>query len=188
MGGTDEFSAEADKGAALHHCARDFIEGTARWDFQRIDQAAPSDVLGEQLGVSRTVIRDALADLEREGFISRTRGIGTVINRRVVNIKTRMDLEIEFMSLVADAGYTPKLDHSEMYIRDADKATAERLQLDVGEPVVACERSILADGRPIICAMDSVPKKYSRSKTWRPSTGACPSSRSLAATAALTSK
>ena len=119
----------------------------------------PSDVLGDQLGVSRTVVRDALSDLEREGFVVRTRGIGTVINRRVLDIKTRMDLETEFMSLVADAGYTPKLDHSEMYIQDAGETTAGRLQLDAGEPVVICERSVLADGRPIIYAVDSVPKK-----------------------------
>ena len=41
----------------------------------------PSEVeLSEQIGVSRTVIRDALSDLEREGLIERVRGIGTVIN------------------------------------------------------------------------------------------------------------
>ncbi|MEG2372033.1 MAG: winged helix-turn-helix domain-containing protein, partial [Hydrogenoanaerobacterium sp.] len=37
----------------------------------------PSEVeLAERLGVSRTVIRDALSDIEREGFVERVRGIG----------------------------------------------------------------------------------------------------------------
>ncbi len=45
-------------------------------------QKLPSELeLADMLNVSRTAIRDALSDIEREGFIERVRGIGTVINR-----------------------------------------------------------------------------------------------------------
>lgn len=127
--------------------------------YSESEKLPPNDVLAEQLGVSRTVVRDALSDLEREGFITRTRGIGTTVNRRVLNAKTRMDLETEFLTLVADAGYTPKLDYSEMYIEPAGEMAAKRLQLEQGEEVVACERSVLADDTPIIYAIDYLPKK-----------------------------
>ena len=48
----------------------------------------PAEVdLAAQLGVSRTVIRDALSEMERAGYIERVRGIGTVVNRTVLNLR-----------------------------------------------------------------------------------------------------
>ena len=45
----------------------------------------PAEVdLAAQLGVSRTVIRDALSEMERAGYIERVRGIGTVDRKSVV--------------------------------------------------------------------------------------------------------
>ena len=38
-------------------------------------------VLAEKMGISRTQLRDILASLEREGFITRRHGVGTIINR-----------------------------------------------------------------------------------------------------------
>ena len=44
----------------------------------------PAEVdLAAELSVSRTVIRDALSEMERAGYIERVRGIGTVVNRSV---------------------------------------------------------------------------------------------------------
>ena len=52
----------------------------------------PAEVdLAAQLGVSRTVIRDALSEMERAGYIERVRGIGTVVNRTVLNLRSRLD-------------------------------------------------------------------------------------------------
>ena len=50
--------------------------------------------------MSRTVVRDALSELEREGYIERVRGIGTVINRNVVTLRRRMDQKFEFNLIV----------------------------------------------------------------------------------------
>ena len=45
----------------------------------------PAEVdLATELGVSRTVIRDALSEMERAGYVERVRGIGTVVNRAVL--------------------------------------------------------------------------------------------------------
>ena len=52
----------------------------------------PSELeLASDLGVSRTVVRDALSELERDGYLERVRGIGTLVNRDVVQLKNRMD-------------------------------------------------------------------------------------------------
>ncbi len=71
-------------------------------DAQRLPRES---VLAEKLGISRTQLRDILASLEREGFITRRHGVGTVINRHVLNAYTRMDIEIEFLDMIRQSGY-----------------------------------------------------------------------------------
>ena len=57
----------------------------------------PAEVdLAAELGVSRTVIRDALSEMERAGYIERVRGIGTVVNRSVLNLRSRLDQKLEY--------------------------------------------------------------------------------------------
>lgn len=41
--------------------------------------------LAEQFGISRNHLREVLAQLEREGFITRIHGVGTIINRYGLN-------------------------------------------------------------------------------------------------------
>ena len=64
-------------------------------------------LLAEKLGISRTQLRDILASLEREGFITRRHGVGTIINRHVLNVRTRMDIEVEFLDMIRQSGYQP---------------------------------------------------------------------------------
>lgn len=127
--------------------------------FVGADRLPSENDLADRLGVSRSVIRDALADLEREGFISRARGVGTTINQHVVNAISRLDIEVEFMTMVRDAGYTPALDHSRIYEMNATAQIAQRLNLKIREKVLVCERRILADEKPIIFARDFVSRK-----------------------------
>ena len=55
----------------------------------------PAEVdLAAELGVSRTVIRDALSEMERAGYIERVRGIGTVVNRTVLGLRSRLDQKL----------------------------------------------------------------------------------------------
>ncbi len=67
----------------------------------------PSEIeLAERIGVSRSVIRDACGILEAEGFITRKRGIGTLINQEVVHTSCRLDLENNFAALIEREGYS----------------------------------------------------------------------------------
>ena len=52
-------------------------------------------------------LRDGMAILEREGFVGRKQGLGTIIYRNVLEVKTRIDLEKEFLDIIAEAGFTP---------------------------------------------------------------------------------
>ena len=65
----------------------------------------PAEVdLAAELGVSRTVIRDALSEMERAGYIERVRGIGTVVNRSVLGLRSRLDQKLEYYPLIRSFG------------------------------------------------------------------------------------
>ncbi len=113
--------------------------------------------LSEKLGVSRTVIRDALADLESKGFIERVRGIGTVINREIVNLSNRLDIKCDRDKMILDCGAKPTQDTIKVRAEIADEAMAEQLKLDDDLRVIVCEKRILADGVPVIYVMDYFP-------------------------------
>ncbi|MDL2324309.1 GntR family transcriptional regulator [Ruminococcaceae bacterium OttesenSCG-928-A16] len=119
----------------------------------------PSEVeLAEKFKVSRSVVRDALAGLEREGFIERGRGIGTVIQRDVVSMVNRMDIKYEYNDLVTGMGARPRADKVKLYEEKATEMVAKKLQIEPGTPVVVCKKRILADGKPVIYSIDYLPK------------------------------
>ena len=76
----------------------------------------PAEVdLAAQLSVSRTVIRDALSEMERAGYIERVRGIGTVVNRTVLNLRSRLDQKLEYYPLIRSFGSYPHADGIQIY-------------------------------------------------------------------------
>ncbi len=115
------------------------------------------DVLAERLDISRTQLRDSLAQLEQEGFISRRQGVGTMINRHVLTVKVRMDMEIEFMDMIAQSGYTPSLLLSTHETVAAAKNVAARLAISEGDTVLRAVRLIGSDGNPAIFCEDFIP-------------------------------
>ena len=118
----------------------------------------PAEVeLAAGLGVSRTVIRDALAELEREGYVERVRGIGTVINRQVVAVRGRLDQKFEYSAMIRAMGRTPHADHVTVQRLTADEALAARLGLEPGQPVLMVKKRVLADRQPVIWSVDYLP-------------------------------
>lgn len=124
--------------------------------YQDMKKLPPEVELAGQLGVSRTLLRDCLAILEREGFISRKHGVGTVINKHVLDVETRMDLEKEFLDMVKDAGYQAEIASVKVEIMDCDRETADKLKLGPGEPIFRVDRLITADRRPAIYCVDHI--------------------------------
>ena len=86
----------------------------------------PSELeLADVLGVSRTVVRDALSDLERDGYVERVRGIGTLVNRDVVQVENRMDQKLEFNRMIRAIGRVP---HSDTLMVTKETATPELIK------------------------------------------------------------
>jgi len=110
--------------------------------------ALPSEhELCRALEVSRTVVRQALGQLENQGIIDRVRGKGTF----VAFPKVEESLLRTLVGLYEDAArrggtvLSDVLDHQTL---PADADVAEKLQLRPGEPVVRLERVRYVDDDP----------------------------------------
>ena len=119
-------------------------------------------VLAEKLGISRTQLRDILASLEREGFITRRHGVGTIINRHVLNAQTRMDIEVEFLDMIRQSGFQPAVAYVHVSDDTADESVSRQLQIPQGTPVIRVARLCTADGRPAIYCEDVVEKALAK--------------------------
>ena len=109
------------------------------------------------LGVSRTVVRDALSELERGGYIERVRGIGTVVNRGVAALDHRMDRKVEFTRRIAESGRTPHTDHLLVTRQAADADAAAALGMTPGQTVLVVTKRMLADDVPVLLCTDTLP-------------------------------
>ena len=108
--------------------------------------------LGERMGISRTQLRDVLASLEREGFIT----------RRVLNVQTRMDIEVEFLDMIRQSGHKPAVAFVRVADGTADEKVAGQLQIMAGAPIIRISRLCTADGKPAIYCEDVIPKALVR--------------------------
>ena len=120
----------------------------------------PSELeLASDLGVSRTVVRDALSELERDGYLERVRGIGTLVNRDVVQLKNRMDQKLEFYKMIRAIGKEPRSDNVSVTREIASPALVEKLQLptDVPQTLVFVRRRAMADDTPVLFSTDILP-------------------------------
>ena len=120
----------------------------------------PAEVdLAAELGVSRTVIRDALSEMERAGYIERVRGIGTVVNRSVLNLRSRLDQKLEYYPLIRSFGSYPHADGIQIYPVRAGEELARDLAIEPGDDVICIKKRILADTTPVIYSIDYLPSR-----------------------------
>ena len=127
-------------------------------EYAHCDRLPRESVLSEKLGISRTQLRDILASLDREGFITRRHGVGTIINRHVLGAQARMDIEVEFLDMIRQSGRTPGVAFVRAADSAADEKTAGQLGIPVGTPMLRISRLCTADGRPAIYCEDLVEK------------------------------
>lgn len=118
----------------------------------------PEVEIAADLGVSRTIIRDSLASLEREGFISRRHGVGTIINRHVLSVATRMDLEQEFLQMIESTGRKASVPFVKLGYGVAGEELAAKLKIDPLAEVIHITRIVAADGEAVIICTDSIAK------------------------------
>lgn len=145
--------------ADIHKANREkLIYEMKEGNFKNSKRLPRETVLSEQLGISRTQLRDVLSGLEQEGFITRKLGVGTIINHHVLQVKSRMDIETEFLDIIRQNGKEPSVSFLEVTEDQADAEAAEKLNIAEGTPVIRIRLVCDADGHPAIYSEDVLEK------------------------------
>jgi GntR family transcriptional regulator len=106
----------------------------------------PERALASELGISRTTVRQALAELEMEGRLRRIQGKGTF----VASPKMAQPLQLtSYSEEVRAQGMHPASRILDVSMMDADAELATTLELPEGAPIVSVARLRMANGEPM---------------------------------------
>jgi GntR family transcriptional regulator len=108
-----------------------------------------------QLGVSRTTLREALKLLEQLGLIVRRRGLGTFVTER--SIVKDLSSNYGISAMISQAGLTPGCLDPIVKVIPAEGAVASALGLGPNDQVVAVDRVRTANERPAVWSLDYIP-------------------------------
>lgn len=123
---------------------------------------APGDLLPSErnlcltYGLSRTTVRLALAELERQGLVTRQHGRGTFV-ADTVQEATNLLHTYSFTEQMEEMGRVPKTRILEFDKREAPRHVAERLEIHLGDPIFRMKRLRIADDIPVMLEHTYVP-------------------------------
>jgi GntR family transcriptional regulator len=135
---------------AQHELRQAITGGTFRPGSQLPTEAE----LCEALGVSRTVVREALRVLEEEGLVARRHGVGTFVRNHP--ILKNLNFNFGITEMIESAGLKSGTSHLAIRKEPADEEKAEQLRVPLGTPLITVERVRTADGRPVVYSLDTL--------------------------------
>jgi GntR family transcriptional regulator len=142
--------------------AQEYLLGLIENGAYKPGEQLPSETeLAAQLGISRPTLREALRDLEHDGFVNRRHGVGTfVAPNRSRPLEGGLERLESIVSMAARQGLP--VEHEGLDVREepADRESAEKLQIDLGTPLISIRRSIVVDGNPVAHMIDRVLQSY----------------------------
>lgn len=122
------------------------------------DKLESETQLADRLGVSRMTVRQALAELEQEGYIQRSQGMGTKLLKK----PCRVQLPLDKVGRLSDIlGPDVIVETTMLTIAEcpASDLVAKKLQISVGSPVIEYKRVRSIDGIPAIFTVDYLAKE-----------------------------
>ena len=107
-------------------------------------------------GVSRTVVRHALQDLETDGLIYRRKGRGSFVAEPKIVEGLAQKLTGFYHDMV-DRGLTPVTRVLRQEVLPARKTVADRLEIEEGASIIELERIRSVEGEPIVLVTSYLP-------------------------------
>jgi GntR family transcriptional regulator len=121
-------------------------------------QLMPSEQeICEQLGISRTVVRQAMAELERKGLITKQSGKRSTVAYPRYEGSLMQNLR-GFYEDAVSKGQRPTTRVLELRVAPAEGEVAEALQLDGGDPVIMINRLRFLDGEAEVLVVTYLPE------------------------------
>jgi GntR family transcriptional regulator len=118
-------------------------------------QAEPE--LAKRLGVSRATLREAMRSFEGQGLIRRRQGVGTFVVKQSQVIETGLEMLESIETMASKIGLDVAMGDLRIDEIKANQEQAEKLQVEIGSPLVKVSRVILAEKRPVAYLIDILP-------------------------------
>ncbi|HOG46630.1 MAG TPA: GntR family transcriptional regulator [Anaerolineae bacterium] len=142
---------------------QELLAGIEAGDLAREGGLLPSEAqLGQRYGVSRATLREALAQLELRGVITRRQGVGTFVAPPPPLIETGLEVLESLEAMAQRIGLETRMLDAVTQEREATRAEADLLQVPPGTPILAVDRVMVADGSPVAYLVDVVPIAFLR--------------------------
>jgi GntR family transcriptional regulator len=123
-----------------------------------VDGRIPSEAdLANELGVSRTTIRDALGRLEFEGTVFRKQGAGTFVNHPSLQIKSRLEEIWSYEGVLLAHGYVPSVKLLSVEQIQPGNELREALQLPIDAEVTVVRKLFSENEEPVIYTENHIP-------------------------------
>jgi GntR family transcriptional regulator len=140
-----------------HQLKQLLVKDIERRGLQPGDRIPGDHELCTRYEVSRTVVRQALAELENEGVIERVKGRGTFVAHPKTAEGLVQSLTGLFEDVAARGGHlSSKVRRLEVV--PADAAVAADLRIAVGAPVILLERLRFVDDEPWVWTVTHLPE------------------------------
>jgi GntR family transcriptional regulator len=104
--------------------------------------------LCRQYSVSRTVVRQALGELEDDGLVHKVKGKGTFVTGRPLNTSF-VQHSLGFYESMQRAGHTVRSQTVQLRTAPAGVSMAKLVEIAVGENIIRFDRVRSVDGRPV---------------------------------------
>lgn len=142
----------------LYNQLVDLLKEKIEMEMEANDMLPSERELTSRYGLSRTTVRLALQELEKQGYIYRQHGKGTFVSdlsKQVTNLAGSYSFTEQMLSL----GKQPETKILEFVIIEANKYLASQLALTLGEKLIKLKRLRLADGQPMMVERSYLPLK-----------------------------
>ncbi|CAG9274263.1 GntR family transcriptional regulator [Paraburkholderia unamae] len=122
------------------------------------DQIPTEPELCELLGVGRSSLREAVAQMISHGLLTRVHGKGTFVRQIALKLQGGLDDLMSVTDMIRSVGAVPSTSRIQVKTMAASASLAQKLGLAEGEPCVRLERVRRADDAIAAYCIDIVPK------------------------------